>query len=58
MGWCRFPMIECPHCGKETQIDDYYDYKSGDTFECPECEKEIYVAEIDWELAADLKKEK
>jgi len=51
-------MIECPHCGKETQIDDYYDYKSGDTFECPECEKEIYVAEIDWELAADLKKEK
>ncbi len=37
------PMGECPHCGHEWQIDDYYDLDNGDTLECPNCERTIYL---------------
>lgn len=55
MGWQEFPMITCPHCNKESQIDDYYDFQSGDSFECCGCEKEIYIEDIDWILSANIK---
>ena len=41
--WNDLPMGECPHCGHEWQIDDYYDLDNGDTLECPKCEKEIHL---------------
>ena len=37
------PMVECPHCEKEFQLDDYYDYETGQSFECNKCEMEIHV---------------
>lgn len=43
--WHELPMVECPHCGKEFQWDDYYDVKTGSETECSKCEKTIYVAE-------------
>ena len=56
MGWQEFPMITCPHCNKESQIDDYYDLQAGDTFECTECEKMIFIKYIEWILNADIQK--
>lgn len=37
------PIVECPHCHKVFQWDDYYDMQEGDSRECPQCEKEIFV---------------
>ena len=54
MGWQTFPMITCPHCNKESQIDDYYDVQRGDEFECCKCNKIIYIRSIDQELIADI----
>ena len=54
MSWQTFPMITCPHCKKESQIDDYYDFQAGDEFECSYCEKIIFVKYIEWELTADI----
>ena len=45
--WCDMPMITCPHCEKEFQLDDYYDYSIGDTFDCYKCEKEIHIQQIE-----------
>lgn len=54
MAWQNFPMITCPHCGKVSQIDDYYHFKSGDSFSCPKCDKEIYVWDTDTVFYCDL----
>ena len=54
MGWQNFPMIECPHCGKEIQVDDYYDLKGGDSFYCKNCEGEIYVWATDVTISGDI----
>ncbi len=56
MGWQEFPMITCPYCNKETQVDDYYDFEAGDTFECAECEKTIFIHYTEWILNADIQK--
>lgn len=40
-------MVECPHCGREFQWDDYYDVKRGDDHECPKCERMIHVVEAE-----------
>lgn len=50
--YVTFPMVECPHCGKEFQADDYYDLKSGDTITCQKCEKEIFVDDVDTVMTA------
>lgn len=39
----EFPVVECPHCNKEFQVDDYYEMGEGDEFDCRHCEKTIYV---------------
>lgn len=54
MAWQDFPMITCPHCNKEFQVDDYYGIKSGDSFYCHYCEKEIYVWQTDLTLSGDI----
>ena len=41
--WCSMPMVECPHCEEEFQLDDYYDYETGQSFKCNKCEMEIHV---------------
>ncbi len=58
MSWHTFPLVECPHCEKAIRESDYLHFQTGDSFECPECEEEIYIKDIDWNLAADLGKEK
>ena len=55
MGWQDFPMITCPCCNKESQIDDYYNFESGDEFECPECDKRLFIKYMDWVLTADIR---
>ena len=52
--WQDFPMIKCPHCFKEFQVDDYYGIKAGDSFTCQHCEKDIYVLAIDTTLSGDI----
>ena len=49
MGWTfnDMPMADCPHCGKEQQLDDYYDLGVGDSRECQHCDKEMHVIERD-----------
>jgi len=54
MAWQDFPMITCPHCGKESQIDDYYDLGAGESFFCPKCNQEIYVWAIDVVKSGDF----
>ena len=41
--WTEMPMVTCPHCGEEFQLDDYYDYSRGDSFWCERCEQEIHI---------------
>ena len=45
--WSNMPMVTCPHCGEEFQLDDYYNFSVGDTFDCNKCEKEIHILQID-----------
>jgi len=45
--WSDAPMITCPHCGEEFQLDDYYDLSVGNTFDCGKCEKEIHILQRD-----------
>lgn len=52
--WVKFPMVECPYCEKEFQVDDYYDIETGSTFHCLHCEKEIEVYEIDTVIEARI----
>lgn len=44
---CNLPMVECPHCHKTFQFDDYYDIAIGDQITCQLCEKEIIVELVD-----------
>ena len=44
--WSNIPMVTCPHCGEEFQLDDYYNLSCGDTFDCNKCEKEIHILEM------------
>ena len=41
--WSTMPMVTCPHCGKEFQLHDYWDYEVDDTFDCYMCEREIHI---------------
>ena len=54
MGWQEFPMITCPYCDKESQIDDYCNLESGDTIECAKCEKTFFIKYTEWVLSADI----
>ena len=47
MTWVNLPIIKCPHCEKEYQMDDYYDLSAGDERYCPHCEKTIYILAVD-----------
>ena len=40
--WSELPMVTCPHCEKEFQMDDYYDVSPNDDIDCPLCEQAIY----------------
>ena len=44
--WSDMPMITCPHCGEEFQLDDYYTLSVSDTFDCSKCGKEIHILEM------------
>ena len=41
------PMAKCPHCGKESQLDDWYDFSGGEERECPKCGKTMYVLDVE-----------
>ena len=53
--WTELPMMLCPHCKEESQIDDYYDIKVGSTINCPKCEAEVEVLDTDTVLLVLLK---
>lgn len=50
----EFPMVCCPHCGKEQQWDDCYDLHAGSSRDCQHCEKEIHVLSTDTVIYARL----
>jgi len=52
--WSSFPVVTCPHCKKEFQVEDYYDLKVDDSFECVHCEKEIYIYCLDTIMECQL----
>ena len=52
--WSTMPMVTCPHCEKEFQLDDYYDYKTGDYFDCYKCDKEIYIHQMEVVMECNL----
>ena len=54
--WCDLPMVICPHCGKEFQLDDYWDL--GNSFDCNECQKEIYILQTNTVVSVCLGTEK
>ena len=51
------PIVECPHCGKEWQWDDYYNLHSGSVRTCPKCEKDVHVLSVDTVMYARLSTE-
>lgn len=53
-----FPMVQCPHCKKESQWDDYYDLKAGEERECEKCGKTIHVHSVDYVMYATVSTEK
>lgn len=52
--WSSFPIVRCPHCNKEFQVDDYYDLSVGDSFDCHKCEKEIFIIGLDTIIECEL----
>lgn len=56
--WSDAPMVTCPHCRKEFQLDDYYNLQTGDSFDCDKCEKEIFILERDTTISFKLGTEK
>ena len=48
------PMADCPHCGSEQQLDDYYDLDVGDSRECVVCEAEMHVVSRDTTITLEL----
>lgn len=51
------PMATCPHCGKEQQLDDYYDLDVGDSRDCQHCEKEMHIVFQDTTISLELSTE-
>lgn len=50
----EWPVIDCPHCGKEFTYElggDEVDFAIGDIIICVHCERRIYIEEF--ELADD-----
>ena len=45
--WCVLPMITCPYCDREFQLDDYYDFDLDDIFDCYKCEKPILISHVE-----------
>ncbi len=52
--WNDLPIAECPHCGKEQQLDDYYDLDVGDSRECQYCDKEMHIVRRDTTINVEL----
>lgn len=49
-----FPMVTCPHCGVESQWDDYYDLRAGDERECEKCGKTVHVLSVEHVMHATV----
>lgn len=52
--YSSFPIVTCPHCQKEFQVDDYYDLGVGDSFHCVHCEEEIHIHFVDTIIECQL----
>lgn len=52
--YTSFPMVMCPHCEKEFQVDDYYCLEAGDSFDCGHCKKEIHIHFVDTIIECQL----
>ncbi len=45
--WNDLPMITCPCCDKEFQMDDYGDVSIGDEIDCYKCEKTLCFVHVE-----------
>lgn len=54
--WTTLPMMTCPHCEQESQIDDYYELDAGDEITCPKCEKDIKIITRDISVQIEVRK--
>lgn len=52
--WVSFPMIHCPKCGKEFQVEEYYFLDKDSSIECQYCEVEIFILELDTVIQARI----
>ncbi len=53
--WVRFPMIECPACKKEFQVDEAFnDLTPEIIIFCLHCEVEIHVLELNTVIEARI----
>lgn len=52
--WSTMPMVTCPHCEKEFQVDDYCFKQSGDTLYCQHCKKTIHILEMETVMSVRL----
>ena len=50
-------MLECLHCGREWQYDDYYDGCVDDIITCPHCERGMRIEAVETILEWTLVKE-
>jgi hypothetical protein len=42
------PMVECPSCHRDFQIDDYYDFHGdNEERECPNCNTVLYCTYVE-----------
>lgn len=51
------PIVTCPHCQAGVHLDDYYNVKTGDTFDCPRCDRTMHVTCVDHLIIVDLSTE-
>ena len=56
--WSSFPVVQCPHCEHNFQVDDYYDLSVDDSFYCDKCEGEIFIHSLDVIMECELGTEK
>ena len=55
MSWQELPVISCPHCEQDTQIEEYYNLRPGSDVECGRCGKIIYIIAVETQVYADIR---
>lgn len=52
--WYDLPIITCPYCDKEFQVDDYQNLESGDEIVCIYCMDDIVIKQAEWILTVEI----